>query len=516
MRLSSRATQAVVGLLLVGLASVGVSPSTAQPAAAIETVREQRIVGGKDTDIRSVPWQVFVYRDAPGDGGYICGGSFISTRWIITAAHCVTDEVGAVVPTAELTVYSGMSNLLKTNASHESLVTQIQPHPGYSAANVINDIALVELASPVTFGSKRSAITLPFDADATTWPAHKTAVKISGWGRVSTNGSSPNVLRSATINVKGGPLDPWSCGEWSLASQYDPVQNLCAGWKRNGKDICQGDSGGPYAIKVSGLWTLAGVTSFNSGQCGKSALPGIAVRVTTFRDWLIPPPPGNLTWTYSDPLDTSATLTWTAPLNTAILGNNGYYIEKSMNNGTTWTATSEGIVPIGVTTSDRMCDVAAGENWVLATKTNSRGRSVSLKVAQSAVWRVAAVNAVNKNLGPYLWADESGPFLDRGLDVPDVPSNFNVLDTGDAEITFGWDEPISLHGSAISEYRIYRERPGKRPQLMGSVTNAALSETVSTRVRSGSYPLSSYFVIAVNNQGKSDGSNTVAAYAENY
>jgi hypothetical protein len=158
----------------------------------------------------------------------------------------------------------------------------------------------------------------------------------------------------------------------------------------------------------------------------------------------------------------------------------------------------------------------AGENWVLATKASSRTRSVSKRVARSAVWRVAAVNAVNKNLGPYLWADESGAFFDRGLDVPDVPSNFEVLDTGDAEITFGWREPVSVHGSAISEYRIYRERPGKSPQLMGSVTNAALSATVSTRVRSGSYPLSNYFVVAVNNQGTSEDSNVVAAYAENY
>ena len=421
MRLSSRGTRAVVGLLLVGLASVGVSPSTAQPAAAIETVREQRIVGGKDTDIRSVPWQVFVYRDAPGPGGYICGGSFISTRWIITAAHCVTDEVGAVVPAAELKVYSGMSNLLKRNASHESLVTQIQPHPGYSSANVINDIALVELASPVTFGSKRSAITLPFDADATTWPANKTAVKISGWGRVSTNGSSPNVLRSATINVKGGPLDPWSCGEWSLAAQYDPVQNLCAGWKRNGKDICQGDSGGPYAIKVSGLWTLAGVTSFNSGQCGKSALPGIAVRITSFRNWLIPPPPGNLTWTYSDPLDTSATLTWTAPPDTAILGNNGYYIEKSMNNGTTWTATSGGIVPIGVTTSDRMCDVAAG-----------------------CIFRIAAVTDVNQDLGPY-----------RFSSIPSQPRSVKVVRKSAQYVTLSWQPPSRTFESAIQDYQVY-------------------------------------------------------------
>ncbi len=445
------AVRAVVGLVVAGLASVGVSPSAAIPSTAIpstptETVREPRIVGGKSTDIRSVPWQVFVYRDAPGLGGYICGGSLISTRWIITAAHCVSEDTvdpaqtGAVIATSELTVRSGISNLQKTNASHISLVTQIVRHPAYSAATVINDIALIELASPVTFGSKRAAITLPFDADATTWPAHKTAVRISGWGRISTNGSSPSVLQSATINVKGGPLDVSSCGNWSLAAQYDPVQNLCAGWKRNGKDICQGDSGGPYAIKVNGLWTLAGVTSFNSGQCGKSALPGIAVRVTTFRDWLIPPPPENLTWTYSDPLDTTATLTWDAPPDTAVLGNNGYYIEKSLDNGTTWTATSEGIVSIGVTTSDRSCDEPAG-----------------------CIYRVAAVTDVNQDSGPY-----------RFSTIPSQPRSVKVVRKSSQSVTLSWQPPSRSFESTIQYYQVYWSTTanGAITAIPGTITSA--------------------------------------------
>jgi hypothetical protein len=88
--------------------------------------------------------------------------------------------------------------------------------------------------------------------------------------------------------------------------------------------------------------------------------------------------------------------------------------------------------------------------------------------------------------------------------------------SGDARIEFAWEQPISVHGSAISEYRIYRDRGSRAPQLMGRVTNGYSSMTVSTRVRSGSYPLSDYWVVAVNNAGTSDASNLVEAYAENY
>jgi hypothetical protein len=108
-----------------------------------------------------------------------------------------------------------------------------------------------------------------------------------------------------------------------------------------------------------------------------------------------------------------------------------------------------------------------------------------------------------------LWADESGSFFDRGLDVPDAPTAFDVVYEGDAWIEFEWTEPTSVHGSAIIEYQVYRERPGSSPQLMGSVTNGYLDITVSTRVGSSSYPLSDYYVVAVNNAGPSAASNTV-------
>jgi hypothetical protein len=48
---------------------------------------------------------------------------------------------------------------------------------------------------------------------------------------------------------------------------------------------------------------------------------------------------------------------------------------------------------------------------------------------------------------------------------------------------------------------------------MGRVTNGYLDISVSTRARSGSYPPSDYWVVAVNNAGKSVASNVVEAYA---
>jgi trypsin len=45
---------------------------------------DEKIVGGDQTDIELAPWQVSVqYNDR-----HICGGSIISTDYVVTAAHC--------------------------------------------------------------------------------------------------------------------------------------------------------------------------------------------------------------------------------------------------------------------------------------------------------------------------------------------------------------------------------------------------------------------------------------------
>jgi secreted trypsin-like serine protease len=49
-------------------------------------VNEQRhrIVGGMDAIRAQYPWQVAIVIDS----AYFCGGSLISSEWVLTAAHC--------------------------------------------------------------------------------------------------------------------------------------------------------------------------------------------------------------------------------------------------------------------------------------------------------------------------------------------------------------------------------------------------------------------------------------------
>lgn len=45
-----------------------------------------RILGGFETNIENIPWQVSLRRGSQ----HICGGAIIAPKWILTAAHCTT------------------------------------------------------------------------------------------------------------------------------------------------------------------------------------------------------------------------------------------------------------------------------------------------------------------------------------------------------------------------------------------------------------------------------------------
>ncbi len=247
--------------------SFGASGALAAPSSPVP-----RIVGGSPTTITDVPWQVLIIV-----GGKLCGGSIISSTWILTAAHCVNG-----LGPSQVSVYSGISNNSQRQSVTPIRAAGIAVHPDFAPPSYANDIALINLTSPITPGPGAQIVALPVAQDPAAWPPVGTEATISGWGVANFTGSSTSdQLLKATVQVLAPPAA--ACGEYGTG--FNGFLSLCAGAQGGGVDTCQGDSGGPLVINVAGVPILAGVTSVGF-ECARANYPGIYTRTSTFIPWI--------------------------------------------------------------------------------------------------------------------------------------------------------------------------------------------------------------------------------------
>jgi secreted trypsin-like serine protease len=271
------------------------------PAAAAHAggTVEPRIVGGSDASTSKYPWQAaVVFSPAKWSGDahqrQFCGGSLVTSRIVITAAHCVWDTdpdpncLLLLCSTNELhldpddvDVVLGRTRLSDSSQGVELGVSAVSIrasyNPDYQGAGVPRfDVAYLVLAT----ASGQSQIKIAGADEGALWDAGSYA-EISGWG--STNActaacASPtsDTLRSAAVTV----IPDSTCGSSSAyGSLFDPGTMLCAGNLSGGVDTCRGDSGGPLEAPLNGGgYRLIGITSFGKG-CAQPNAPGVYTRV---------------------------------------------------------------------------------------------------------------------------------------------------------------------------------------------------------------------------------------------
>ena len=102
---------------------------------------------------------------------------------------------------------------------------------------------------------------------------------LSGFGRLSSGGSSPSVLMQVSVPIVSESKCKRAYGSSIHASM------VCAGLDEGGKDSCQGDSGGPMVCEFNGKFFLEGVVSWGSG-CADRGYYGVYARVRYLRQWI--------------------------------------------------------------------------------------------------------------------------------------------------------------------------------------------------------------------------------------
>lgn len=161
-------TEVFVNMLSQKLFAIALLFSTVYGSPTFET----RIYGGQEAKPGQFPHHISLRSGS----FYQCGGALLSSRFALTAAHCVWQSIN---DTEDYLVVVG-AHEKHGNEGRAHRVARFIPHEEYSQPINIHDIALIEVKTPIDFNERVAPISL-----------HREFIKAgikavsSGWGKTN-------------------------------------------------------------------------------------------------------------------------------------------------------------------------------------------------------------------------------------------------------------------------------------------------------------------------------------------
>lgn len=237
----------------------------------------QKIVNGVETGVNEYPSVVgiidMVYKEI------VCGGTIISSRYVLSAAHCLD-----ALKTGSISVLAGDHNVnIGTETPYSAVykVTSVLKHPSYVSTAKGYDIALFKTDQEMVFSRGVGPICLPWNYASTSFVGYK--VDILGWGSTSFSGPSSSVLRKVTLDII-------SNSDCSSILQV-PITNTQSCTFTKNRDTCQKDSGAGLLLRYTRMYML-GIVSYGKPCYGTS--PSVNTQIGPLLNWIKTNTPGEL------------------------------------------------------------------------------------------------------------------------------------------------------------------------------------------------------------------------------
>ncbi|XP_075983669.1 uncharacterized protein LOC142981555 [Anticarsia gemmatalis] len=229
------------------------------PCGKVVIEPPDHLAAGATTYEGQWPWQAAIYQQQNANFKYICGGTLVSHRHVVTAAHCVTRRGSErTVRKNTLTVYLGKHNLrTSVDGVQSSAVSDIIVHPEYNAENFRRDLAILELQDPASYTNWVRHVCLwpENDIDRANMVGQKGPVP--SWGFHST-GEAKQELTHMDMMV----VDQDVCVRSYVAfyEKYTSDETYCAMY-RDGTRECNSDSGNGMVFSKDETWYLRGLSA---------------------------------------------------------------------------------------------------------------------------------------------------------------------------------------------------------------------------------------------------------------
>jgi len=270
----------------------------------------QKIVGGENAPIGDYPWLALLGYSSTANNTkdtpihWHCGGSLIGDRYVVTAAHCIKQELSKI-RVGEYTISNtgkdcSSINRHQCNSGHQDFdIEKIISHPEYNSRTAKKDIAIIKLKNKIIQNDFVKPICLPYDDDVTN-DYRKTgdALWVAGWGVTGPrddgvshkDGSLADTLQHVNMTI----YDQTKCKNLLTEADYELEESqLCAGGEA-GRDSCFGDSGSALMADYIDsknrfeTWKLIGLVSFGlSKKCGVQGSPGIYTKIRDYIPWIL-------------------------------------------------------------------------------------------------------------------------------------------------------------------------------------------------------------------------------------
>lgn len=290
------------------LAAASLVALLAFPAAADEeenlNIQAMRVAGGGRVGPGEFPSTVALHVRGPSAGtpeGHMCGATVIAPRWVLTAAHCVTQDRGGRIVTAlpaSLVVVEGRDGAteLRREAVQLLEIEHILVHPGYTMVTRSTtgdqidliaapyDVALLRLQKPAS----HPAQTLAAEADRSSFEQPGRGANVVGFGQTIQGGPASPVLLRGSLPVVD--IEKCRAPRRALRPDVDALigpSQLCAGFRGGSVDSCRGDSGGPLFVRGDGGAVVqAGIVSLGPPCHGTVTGYGTYASVAAAACWI--------------------------------------------------------------------------------------------------------------------------------------------------------------------------------------------------------------------------------------